>query len=99
MPDSFVAVTPQGAAIANLSRVALALSALVFALVVGVLAVALIRDHHRPGDPDPEQIHGNRRSEDRLDGGPGVAAGLHVRTDRAHDADGQCQPPRRCGSR
>jgi cytochrome c oxidase subunit 2 len=63
VPDSFVAVTPQGAAIANLFWLVLGLSALVFALVVGVLVVTLIRDRGRPGDPDPPQVHGNRRLE------------------------------------
>ena len=63
MPESFAVVTPQGAAIANLFWVALVLSALVFALVVGVLVVTLVRDRGRPGDPDPEQVHGNRTLE------------------------------------
>jgi cytochrome c oxidase subunit II len=63
VPDSFAVVTPQGSAIASLFWVALALSALVFALVVGVLVVTLVRDRGRPGDPDPEQVHGNRTLE------------------------------------
>jgi cytochrome c oxidase subunit 2 len=63
VPDSFAVVTPQGAAIASLFWVALVLSALVFALVVGVLVVTLVRDRGRPGDPDPEQVHGNRTLE------------------------------------
>jgi len=63
VPESFAVVTPQGAAIASLFWVALALSALVFALVVGVLVITLVRDRGRPGDPDPEQVHGNRTLE------------------------------------
>jgi cytochrome c oxidase subunit 2 len=63
VPDSFAVVTPQGSAIANLFGLALILSALVFALVVGVLVVTLVRDRGRPGDPDPEQVHGNRTLE------------------------------------
>ena len=42
VPESFAVVTPQGAAIASLFWVALALSALVFALVVGVLVITLV---------------------------------------------------------
>jgi cytochrome c oxidase subunit 2 len=63
VPDSFSVVTPQGAAIADLFWLVLGLSALVFALVVGVLVVTLTRDRGRPGDPDPPQVHGNRTLE------------------------------------
>jgi cytochrome c oxidase subunit II len=63
VPESLAPITPQGGAIATLFWLALAISALIFALVVGVLTVALVRDRARPGDPDPEQVHGNRTLE------------------------------------
>jgi len=63
VPESLGVVTPQGAAIADLFWLTLALSVLVFALVVGILAIVLIRDRARPGDPDPVPTHGNRRLE------------------------------------
>ena len=63
MPESFAPITPQGTVIANLFWLALAISALIFTLVVGVLVTALVRGRARPGDPDPEQIHGNRTLE------------------------------------
>jgi len=56
-------VTPQGLAIANLFNLALALSALILALVVGLLLRTLWRDRERPGAPEPPQIHGNRTLE------------------------------------
>jgi len=61
--DSFAPVTPQGRAISDLFVVTLVLSALVFLLVVGVLAYVLVRFRERPNDAEPRQIHGNTRLE------------------------------------
>ena len=59
----FGTATPQGRAIADLFVAALALSALILALVYGLLAYALRRYRGRPGDPEPPQVEGNRRLE------------------------------------
>ena len=61
--DTLNPVTPQGLAISNLFNLALALSALILALVVGLLLVAIPRYRERPGAPEPPQIHGNRNLE------------------------------------
>jgi cytochrome c oxidase subunit 2 len=62
--ESFDPVTRQGLAIANLFGLELAISGVLLALVIGWLAVALLRFRARPGDlREPTQIHGNRRLE------------------------------------
>jgi cytochrome c oxidase subunit 2 len=61
--DSHEVVTPQGGAVVGLFDLALALSAVVFLLVVGLLAYCLVRFRGHPGVADPEQRHGNRRLE------------------------------------
>jgi cytochrome c oxidase subunit 2 len=63
VPEGLAVVTPQGAAIVDLFWLTMVLSALVFLLVVGVLAIVLVRDRARPGDPDPEPVHGHRLLE------------------------------------
>lgn len=61
--DSFNPVTGRGRAISDLFVVTLVLSALVFLLVVGVLAYVLVRFRSRADAPEPPQIHGNTRLE------------------------------------
>jgi cytochrome c oxidase subunit 2 len=46
-----------------LFRFVLVLSAVVFVLVAGVLLFVIVRHRARPGEADPNQIHGNRRLE------------------------------------
>jgi cytochrome c oxidase subunit II len=60
---SFEPVTSQGLAISNLFWLELAISAVLFALIVGVIVYSLVRFRGRPGDPDPPQVAGNRRLE------------------------------------
>jgi cytochrome c oxidase subunit 2 len=67
LPESFAAVTPQGASIVELYWLAMVPSLLIFLIVVGGIAVVLIRDRARPRlptagpepepEPEPEQ-HG-----------------------------------------
>ncbi len=61
--DSFDPVTTQGAAITSLFWVELAISAVLFVLIVGVIVYSLTRFRGRTGEPDPPQNHGNRRLE------------------------------------
>jgi cytochrome c oxidase subunit 2 len=62
--ESFDPVTPQGLSITNLFWLELAISALLLAIVLGVLVTALTRYRVRPGDrAEPQQVHGNRRLE------------------------------------
>ncbi|MDQ3809809.1 MAG: cytochrome c oxidase subunit II [Chloroflexota bacterium] len=62
--DSFDPVTRQGLEITNLFWLELIISALLLALVVGWLALALLRYRARPGDAgEPAQVHGNTRLE------------------------------------
>ena len=62
--ESFDPITPQGLTISNLFWLELAISALLLALVLGVLVIALVRFRVRPDDPaDAPQIHGNQRLE------------------------------------
>jgi cytochrome c oxidase subunit II len=62
--ESFDPVTRQGLSITNLFVLELAISAALLALVIGVMAVALVRFRARPDDAaDPPQVHGNRRLE------------------------------------
>ena len=56
-------VTPQGQAIAALFNLAFVLSALILALVVGLLLAAIWRYRARPDAPEPPQVHGNRNLE------------------------------------
>jgi cytochrome c oxidase subunit II len=57
--DAFATVTPQGASIVDLFMLALIPSALILAVVVGVIAVVLVRHRERPGDPEPVQVEGH----------------------------------------
>jgi cytochrome c oxidase subunit 2 len=61
--ESLSPATARGAAIADLFGLALALSAAIVLLVVGLLAYVLVRYRARPGAPDPPQTHGNTRLE------------------------------------
>jgi cytochrome c oxidase subunit 2 len=62
--ESFDPVTRQGLSITNLLWLEFAISALLMALVVGVLVTALVRFRARPELPgDPPQVHGNPRFE------------------------------------
>jgi cytochrome c oxidase subunit II len=62
--ESFDPVTRQGLDISNLFGLELAISAALFALVMGWLSVALIRFRARADDPtQPPQTHGNRALE------------------------------------
>src|SRR5438874_12638706 len=62
--DSFDPVTRQGLSISNLFWLELAISGLLLAGVMALLAVALVRFRARPGEPDePPQVRGNRRLE------------------------------------
>jgi cytochrome c oxidase subunit 2 len=64
--DGFDVITPQGRDITGLFIVALVISALVFLLVLGLLAWVLIRFRERPADagrPEPSQVSGNRALE------------------------------------
>lgn len=63
MIDSFATVTPQGASIVSLFVLALVPSALILAIVVGVIAIVLVRHRDRPGAPEPAQIEGHRTLE------------------------------------
>ena len=64
MLESFDTVTRQGGSIIGLFWIELAISALLLLLVVGVLAIALVRFRAPAGDAhDPPQVHGNRRLE------------------------------------
>jgi len=62
--DSFEPVTRQGLAITNLFSLVLAISEVLFVVVVVWLGVALLRFRGRPGDlTEPAQVHGDRRLE------------------------------------
>jgi cytochrome c oxidase subunit 2 len=62
--DSFDPVTTQGLSISNLFGFELIVSALLLALVVGVLVAALVRFRARGESPEePPQVEGNRRLE------------------------------------
>ncbi len=63
LPASFQPVTREGLAVSNLFNLELALSALLFLLVAGVLGLALVRFRGQPGAVDPPQTAGNRRLE------------------------------------
>ena len=64
--DSFDPVTTQGLSISNLFGFELVLSALLLALVVGIMGAALVRFRARGGadeNIEPRQVEGNRRLE------------------------------------
>ncbi len=62
--DSFDPVTTQGLSVTNLFWIELALSGLLLTLVLGLLILGLVRFRARSeNDPDPPQVHGNRRLE------------------------------------
>jgi cytochrome c oxidase subunit 2 len=47
----------------NLFLFVMAIAAVVFVLVQGLLIVTVVRHRHRPGRPDPVQVHGNTKLE------------------------------------
>src|SRR6202521_4093153 len=55
--------TDFGRAIDDLWNLLLNLGTAVFILVEGLLVFTLVRYRHRPGRPDPEQVHGNTTLE------------------------------------
>jgi cytochrome c oxidase subunit 2 len=62
--ESFDPVTRQGLSITNLFWIELAITAVLLALVLGVLTTALTRFRARATDVgEPPQVHGNRRLE------------------------------------
>ncbi len=61
--DAFDPVTTQGLSVSNLFWIELILSTLLFLLVAGILTVSIVRFRGRPGQPEPPQVHGNRRLE------------------------------------
>ena len=61
--DALNPVTHQGRSIAEFFWLVMIPSAAVFLLVAGLLTYVLVRFRGRPGDPDPPQVHGNRRLE------------------------------------
>ena len=62
--ESFNPVTSQGLSISNLFWVELIISGVLLAGILGALITALVRFRARtPDDPDPPQVHGNRRLE------------------------------------
>ncbi len=62
--ESFDPVTSQGLSISNLFWIELIISGLLLAGVLAVLIIALVRFRARsPDEPDPPQVHGNRRLE------------------------------------
>lgn len=89
---SFDVVTPRGREISDLFTAALAVSLLVFLLVVGVLTYILVRFRERPGqDGEPPQVSGNRTLEITWTVVPAVILGiffvLAVQTMRSVYAD------------
>ena len=85
--ESFDPVTRQGLDISNLFGLELAISAVLFALVMGWLVVALVRFRARADDPaQPPQTHGNRAPGDHLDRGAGADPGGRLRAGGADDA-------------
>src|SRR4051812_27061058 len=61
--DSFRPVTREGGEIVGLFQLELLLSALLLALVVGLIVVSLVRFRARPGQGEPPQVEGNRALE------------------------------------
>jgi cytochrome c oxidase subunit 2 len=63
VPEGFAAVTEQGRPIVGLFWLSMLPSALIFLIVVGVIAVVLIRDRDRPGAAEPEPPRHGRALE------------------------------------
>lgn len=61
--DAFKPVTPQGGAIVSLFVLEIVLATLVCLAVAAVAGYAMVRFRHRPGAPEPPQIHGNTNLE------------------------------------
>ena len=92
MLPSFDPISSQGLAISNLFWFELIVSALLLALVIGVMVTALVRFRARPGEAtDPPQVHGNRRLEIIWTVSPAVMLavvfGLVIATMRTVDAE------------
>jgi cytochrome c oxidase subunit 2 len=54
---------PYGRKIDGLWNAVIIPAAVVFVLVLGLVVVTVVRHRHRPGRPDPVQVHGNTRLE------------------------------------
>lgn len=54
---------PYGQKIDNLWNLVIIPAAVVFVLVLGLVVATVVRHRHRPGRPDPVQVHGNTRLE------------------------------------
>src|SRR5438105_11561021 len=95
--ESFDPVTQQGLSITNLFWLEIAISAVLLALVFGVMVTALLRFRARAGEEmDPPQVHGNRRLEVIWTMGPVVTLLIifvlvvgTIRTVDAEEPDGQ----------
>jgi cytochrome c oxidase subunit 2 len=61
--DSLKPEGPIGHKIDNLFFPVLGVAAVVFVLVQGLIVATIIRHRHRPGRPDPVQVHGNTKLE------------------------------------
>jgi cytochrome c oxidase subunit II len=82
-PPTLDPISPQGASILELFVQALLPSALIFLLIVGLLAYVVVRYRARPGDGEPAQIEGHRGLEIAWTLGPAVLlAGLFLLTAR-----------------
>ena len=92
-PPALDPVSPQGASILELFALAMLPSALIFLLMVGLLAYIVVRYRARPGDGEPAQVEGHRGLEIGWTVGPAVLLAalflLTVRTIRTVEA----QPP------
>lgn len=93
----FDPASPQAAAISELFVVALVLLGVILVLVTGLVLYASFRYAARPGEGEPEQVHGNRKLEIAWTVGPAlllaVLFGLSVSTMRR--ADPSIDPRRR----
>jgi cytochrome c oxidase subunit 2 len=54
---------PYGRKIDNLWNLVIIPATVVFFLVLGLVVITIVRHRHRPGRPDPVQVHGNTRLE------------------------------------
>jgi cytochrome c oxidase subunit 2 len=88
-PEAFDPVTDRGHEIRGLFVLVLLLSACVFLLVAGLIAVMVVRFRARPGAPEPPQTEGNRAIEVAWTAAPAVLLAVvfvfTVRTMRAVD--------------